>query len=308
MEQSEISKIDVWKMAIRPHTLPAAIGPVLVGAGFAITVNQFRLFPSLAALIGAVLLQILSNLGNDYYDFLKGYDTKDRVGFTRTAASGLLSIKELKLGILINIILAVLTGIYILFSVLGYSIFGVNGVVVIITIGVLSIIFSLLYSGGPYPLSVLGLGDVFVLIFFGFFAVMGTYFVNTGSLSYAVFIGSFAPGFLITAILVVNNYRDYESDKAVGKNTLIVRFGQRFGQTEYFLLLLIPYIILFVLFFFYENFSIFIFLPILTLWMAKKNLSELNPNTPKERLNPLLGKTAKLSMYFSILFAIGLAI
>ncbi len=304
----QMSKLDVWKIAIRPHTLPAAVGPVLVGISFAVTLGQFRLLPSMAALLGAVLLQILSNLGNDYYDFLKGFDTEERVGFTRVAAGGLISIKELKIGILVNIVLAVITGFYIIYSVIEYTVFGVNGSLFILGIGVLSLIFALLYSGGPYPLSVLGLGDLFVLIFFGFFSVTGTFFVNTGTMSYAVLLGSLAPGLLITAILVVNNYRDYETDKKLGKNTLVVRFGERFGQTEYFLLILIPYIIPFLLFFLYANFSIFIVLPLLTVPIAKNNIAELNPQTPKPKLNSLLGKTAKLSLYYSILFAIGISL
>lgn len=295
MEGSTPSKFSIWMLAIRPKTLPAAIAPVLVGTSFVLKINQFVFLPALFALIGALLIQILSNLGNDYFDFTKGIDDETRVGPTRVMQSGLLTIKEMKIGIAVNLVLAMLIGIYLIF---------VGGLTILI-IGVSSLIFALLYSGGPFPLSSIGLGDIFVFVYFGIIAVNGTFFVQALSWNIAVLIGSIAPGLLITAILVVNNYRDYETDKAKGKGTLVVFFGKNFGLYEYYFTLIGAYTVPFVLYVLFLNFNFWIFLPLLSLPMAvpliKSMKTENGPN-----LNKTLAGTARLSLVYSLLLAIGI--
>ena len=308
MKIDGLSKSRIWALAIRPKTLPAAVGPVLVGSAFAFAIDKLDVFISITAILGAVLLQILSNLGNDYFDFVKGKDTEERTGPIRVAQSGLLSLKELRLGIGINIFFITVIGLYIVISSNKFTIYGIPGSVVILFVGMSSIIFAILYSGGRYPLSSLGLGDIFVLLFFGIVAVNGTYFVNTGELSLAPFIGSFGSGFLITAILVVNNYRDYEADKNTGKKTLIVRFGQKFGEHEYRVCIFFPYMVPFVLFILYSNFGYLIFLPILSIFLAADAISRFKPTTPKFKLNKLLAGTSRLSLFYNSLLSLGIVL
>ena len=308
MKTEKLSKKRIWVLAIRPKTLPAAVGPVLVGSAFAFSINKLDIFISIAAILGALFLQILSNLGNDYFDFVKGKDTEERTGPLRVAQSGLLSLRELRNGIGINVVLALAVGLFIVVNSHKFTVYGIPGSLVIMFIGVLSIIFAILYSGGPYPLSSLGLGDLFVLIFFGIIAVNGTYFVNAGELSLAPLIGSFGPGLMITAILVVNNYRDYETDKKTSKKTLVVRFGQQFGKIEYNACILLPYTVPFVLFIAFVNFSYLIFLPVVSIFLAVDAIKRLNLKTPKPELNKLLASTSRLSLFYSILLALGITL
>ncbi len=291
-------------MAIRPKTLPAAISPVLVGTATAIHDDLFTFWPAFAAMIGSLLLQILSNLANDYYDFVKGNESDKRTGPTRVAASGLLSLEELKIGIVINIVSAIIIGLYLIY---------VGGIVILI-IGILSIIFALLYSGGPYPLSTIGLGDIFVFIFFGLVAVTGSYYVQAIShISQITFISlnhvmiiSVPTGLLITAILVINNYRDIEADKQVGKFTLAVFMGKKLSQIYFITLLIISYAIPFYLLF--MNYSVFILLPLLSLGKAGKLIRNVLSGNEGVLMNKTLGKTAQLGLIYSILYAIGIVV
>ena len=210
-----LTRRQAWWLAIRPRTLPAAVGPVVVGVGLAIGDGAFRLLPALAALAGALLLQIASNLANDYYDFVKGYDQTDRKGPLRVALSGLISLKELRLGLILVLAMSAGIGLYLIY---------VGGWPILI-VGVAAMICAVIYSGGPFPLSAHGLGDLFVFLFFGLAAVVGTYYVQALTVTPLVLVAALPSGFLITAILVVNNLRDIDSDRRVGKKTLAVRIG-----------------------------------------------------------------------------------
>lgn len=291
----ELSKFRIWLLAIRPKTLPAAVSPVVIGTAMAMRDEVFLLGPAMAALIGALLIQILSNLANDYYDFVKGIDGEDRQGPVRVAASGLLSLQELKRGIWVNVLLAMIIGLYLIFV----------GGPVILLIGVLSLIFAALYSGGPYPLSSIGLGDLFVFIFFGLTAVSGTYFVQSGSLTGLVLLVAVPPGLLITAILAVNNYRDIETDKKAGKFTLAVFMGHKASQYYYASLLVISYIVPLLLYLF-GNFSPWIFLPFLTLYKSRNLIKRVMKSNEGKIMNPTLGGTAILGLQFSMYFAAGI--
>jgi 1,4-dihydroxy-2-naphthoate polyprenyltransferase len=310
VEQPEsLSKLQIWLLAARLKTLPAAISPVFVGVALAIQIDSFRPWVSIFAILGSLSLQILSNLANDYFDYLKGVDTEERVGPVRVMHSGLLTVKEMQLGILVNIVITLIIGFYILFSALEFTFAGLNGAVIIIIIGISSIIFSILYSGGPFPLSSLGLGDVFVFLFFGIIAVQGTFFINVGTFELAALIAACAPGAIITAILVVNNYRDYETDKNVGKKTLVVIFGESFGKWQYRFLIGFSYAIPLLMFLMYPlHFNMLVMLPILSSPLAFAQLKKINKNATTEELNKLLANTAKLSFIFSLLFSIGLVL
>ncbi|MDA3810378.1 MAG: 1,4-dihydroxy-2-naphthoate polyprenyltransferase [Spirochaetaceae bacterium] len=287
--------IQPWIDVTRPKTLPAAAAPVLVGSALAWSAAGFRFVPALAAFLGALLLQIAVNLANDYFDFIKGIDTDERLGPQRATASGLISLKKMRIAIAMVIFLAVLDGLYLVF---------VGGLPVLI-IGIFSILSLLAYSGGPYPLASHGLGDLFVFIFFGLVAVGGTYYVQTLNINGIVIMGSLPSAMQITAILVVNNYRDRDTDKKSGKNTLAVKIGEKATRIEYTLLLLLPYVIP-LLFLFKYQVQWPVLLPLLSIVLTIPLLKQINGRYQGKELNKTLAGTAKLSLIFSILFSAGL--
>lgn len=213
----------VWLLAIRPKTLPAAASGVIVATVLAWRDGGFALGPALAALAIALLLQIGSNLANDVYDDERGTDTADRLGPLRVTNAGLLSRGQVKHGMVMVFAIAFALGIYLTV---------VRGPMVLV-IGVAAIVSAIAYTGGPYPLGYHGLGEVFVFLFFGLAAVVGTYWVQAGSTSPAAWLMAVPVGMLITAIIVVNNLRDIEQDRAGGKRTLAVRLGTQATKAEY---------------------------------------------------------------------------
>ena len=287
-------KPQIWVMAARPRTLPAAIGPVIVGTSLAWADGQFSLMPALAAAAGALLLQILSNFANDYFDFAKGVDTRERVGPTRVMAAGLLSARELRLGMAAVLGLAIVDGIY-LILVGGWP---------ILVVGAASILAALLYTGGPLPFGYRGLGDLFVFIFFGLTAVCGTYYVQAGTLSLAVLATAVPVGFLITAILVVNNLRDIETDARAGKRTLAVLIGAKNTRRQYLALLVLAYSVTFLLWLVF-GLGASVLLPCLSLPLAARRAYSIFTAKGKE-LNSVLAATAQLSLQFSLLLSLGI--
>lgn len=213
----------VWCGAMRPRTLPAAFSPVLVGTALAWREDAVR-WPAAAACLGfAVLVQIGTNFANDYYDFIKGADGAERVGPRRAVASGWVAPATMRAAMIAVFGAAFLVGL----SLLAY------GGWPLLVIGVLSIACGVAYTGGPYPLAYHGLGDLFVLIFFGLVATGATVYVQVGELSPAAIVAGLAIGALATNILVANNYRDVETDARAGKNTLLVRWGRDYGRAQF---------------------------------------------------------------------------
>ncbi|MGM0556922.1 MAG: 1,4-dihydroxy-2-naphthoate polyprenyltransferase, partial [Myxococcota bacterium] len=221
--QQTISAPRAWVMATRPKTLAAAAVPVAVGTGVAVSHDQFQWLPALVALLGAFLIQIGTNLANDYFDFQKGADNEDRLGPTRVVSSGLISAKAVRNAMILAFALAAAVGSYLIWL----------GGWPILVIGVLSIMSGIAYTGGPFPLGYNGLGDLFVFIFFGVVAVMGTYYVQALEWSLESFVASVPVGLLSVAILIVNNYRDIDTDRAAGKMTLAVRLGRSLTRVQY---------------------------------------------------------------------------
>ncbi len=212
-----------WVLATRPPTLAAAVVPVLVGSAVALGAGGFSLGPALAALVGAILIQVGTNFANDVFDFEKGADTAERLGPLRAAQAGLLSPGAIRRGMWVTFGLAVVVGLYLAsVSHLG-----------ILLLGAVSIASGIAYTGGPYPLGYNGLGDVFVFLFFGFAAVCGTAFVQMGSIPESGWWSALGLGALSTNILVVNNLRDLPTDQVAGKRTVAVRFGRGFVLAEY---------------------------------------------------------------------------
>lgn len=292
---SNSPKLKIWIQAARPQTLPAAFVPVCLGASLAIHNGAFDLAASIVALLCAFLIQIGTNFANDYFDFKKGADTEERIGFDRATAKGEISANAMLTATIITMGLAFLLGLYLVWHA-GWVILG---------IGVLSLIFGILYTGGPFPLGYNGLGDIFVFIFFGIVAVMGTYYVNALEWGVASFWASLAVGALSTNILVINNLRDVEQDKKAGKNTLGVLLGENALRWEYLIMLAIAMAIP-PHFFFRLDYNIYVFIPFLSLPMALSLVRQVWLEEDKRKLNKTLERTAQFMTIFGVLFSAGI--
>ena len=291
------SGIKGWVTAARPKTLPAALGPILPGAALAWSKGSFKLLPVIAALTAAMLLQIAVNIANDYFDFIHGIDTPDRVGPTRAAAGGLLSLKSMRMSMVLITVLILTIGVYLVY-IAGLP---------ILFIGLASVISVYLYSAGPFPLSTNALGDLFVFLFFGPAAVCGTYYVQTLSLNIEIILYSVSVGLLITAILVVNNYRDIETDTAGGKRTLAVVLGEKLTRLEYSILVLIAYLIPPALVFLNDaSPRVLLSLIPAPLWVPL--FRDINGRAHGQALNKTLAGTAKMGLLFSVLLSLGIVL
>ncbi|MCW9707179.1 1,4-dihydroxy-2-naphthoate polyprenyltransferase [Fodinibius salsisoli] len=292
-----LRSLKIWVDAARPQTLAAAFIPVCVGASLAIYHQNFSWLPSLIALLCAFLIQIGTNFANDYFDFKKGADTDDRVGFERATAKGLVSARTMRNATILTMGIAFLLGLYLVWHA-GWIIFWV---------GIVSLICGILYTGGPFPLGYNGLGDLFVFIFFGIVAVMGTYYVNALEWTIDSFWASLFVGALSTNILVVNNLRDVEQDGPAGKNTLGVLFGEDVLRWEYLLMMLLALAIP-PHFYFRLNYGVAIFLPFLLLPFAVWLVFKIWTIEKKPKLNAVLERTAQFMTAFGLLFSGGILI
>lgn len=285
-----------WLLAARPATLTAALVPVLVGTAVAHATLGVRAGPALAALFGAFMLQITSNFANDVFDHEKGADTSERLGPTRAVQAGLLTPAQMRAGMALTIALAFACGVYLTW-VAGW---------IVVAIGIASILSAVAYTGGPYPLGYHGLGDLFVMIFFGFVAVCGTVYVQTGAVPALAWLAAIPVGAIATCVLVVNNVRDRETDVKAGKRTLAVRLGRRAGVIEYGALLALAYAVPLAAVLWLHR-APWALLPIVTLPIALR-LTRTIATTEGRPLNDCLVGTAKLLLAWGVLFAVGLVI
>lgn len=288
------SLFDAWLVAIRPKTLPTALGPVLVGVVLARRAASFAWLPAVAALLGALLLQIASNIANDVFDFEQGKDTTERLGPLRAVQSGMLSPAQARTGLAITLSICTAVGIY-LVSRGGWP---------ILLIGLSSMLAAVAYTAGPYPLGYHGLGELFVFLFFGPVAVAGTEFAISRATSPDAYVASISIGALAANILVVNNLRDRSEDAKTGKRTLAVRFGERFILAFAATMVAVAYLA--PSYFWLFRHSPWPFLvPSLTLPMALVWWGRLR--TVRGRpMNALLARAAKLVFLFSVLLSFGL--
>lgn len=286
-----------WLLATRPATLTVAMVPVVIGSAVAHTLGSLRIGPALAALLGAIWIQIGTNLANDVFDYEKGADTHERLGPLRVTQAGLLAPAQVRRGMVVSFALAALAGLYLAW---------IAGPV-IVAIGLVSIASGIAYTGGPYPLGYNGLGDLFVFVFFGLVAVCGTVFVQTGAIPSLAIWASLPVGAIATAVLVVNNVRDFPTDSKVGKRTLVVRLGRGFGVVEYVALLGVAYAVPILLLLLGLG-GQWVLLPLLTAPLALP----LCRNVIRERdgaiLNRTLAGTARLLLLHGLLFAIGIGL
>lgn len=284
----------VWIHAARPKTLPAGIAPVLVGSAIAYADGYFDPVIFVAIIFAVLMIQIGTNYANDYYDYVKGTDTQNRRGPTRATQAGLVSPPAMKNAFVITFSLAVVAGLYLVWK----------GGVVIILIGLASIICGILYTAGPLPLGYIGLADLFVLVFFGPVAVGGTYYLLTRQCHPIVLIAGLSPGLISTALLTINNIRDYSTDKTAGKKTLVVRFGVFFGVLEYYVCIITACLIPVVLSFWTRSHYLSN-LALLTLLFAVAPLKALLNKPDADILNDLLARTGKLVLIYCVLFSVG---
>jgi 1,4-dihydroxy-2-naphthoate octaprenyltransferase len=287
-------QLAVWASAARLRTLPASVAPVLIGVVLAFADGVGHAPAALAALIGAMLIQIGTNYANDYFDFVKGADTVERIGPRRAVQAGLVSPEAMRRATILVFGLAILVGLYLAW----------RGGWPILIVGIASILCGVLYTGGPFPLGYRGLGDVFVLLFFGPVAVAGTYWVQALELGWLPILAGLGPGLISTAILAVNNLRDRETDAKAGKRTLAVKLGVRFTRIEYTACVVAACLVP-LGFFVFGIAGPMILLPLLTLVVAWPVNRTVWSEADGVALNGALADTGKLLMLYAVLFSIG---
>lgn len=288
--------LQVWTMAIRPKTLPAAVAPVIAGTAVAIHEGGAHWPSAIFAMVTALLLQIAANLANDALDFRRGADTAERLGPVRTTSSGLVSAEAVLKATALVLGLAVLTGLPLV----------LRGGWPILLLGLAAIACAVAYTGGPFPLAYLGLGEVFVLLFFGLAAVAGTAWIQTGELTGLAIATSIPIGALAVAILVVNNLRDIHTDRQAGKRTVAVRLGERGTRREFAVMLIIagaaPVVFWIVGWLNWSSVLTIVWWPFAAgLW------NQVTTRTGRE-LNPTLGNTGRALLYYSLALSAALVI
>jgi 1,4-dihydroxy-2-naphthoate octaprenyltransferase len=287
----------IWLMAARPKTLPAAAAPVLVGTAYAATLGTFRPLTFIATLLGALLIQIGTNLSNDYSDARRGADTDDRLGPVRVTAGGLVPPKQVLIATYVAFGLAVLVGVYLILTS-GWE---------LLLVGVLSILAGVLYTGGPRPYGYEGLGEVFVFLFFGIVAVTGTFFAQTTELAWEAFVLAVPVGLLATAILIVNNTRDLETDRRAGKRTLAVRLGRHRVRIFYALTVYLAFATAPLAWALGgEHLTPWLLLPWLSLPIAAPIVRTVRNKVDGPSLNGALARTGMLQLAFCVLLSAGL--
>jgi 1,4-dihydroxy-2-naphthoate octaprenyltransferase len=295
LERSRPSAVRIWLMAARLRTLPAAIAPVLVGTSLALGNGTFHPLTFLAALLGAVFIQVGTNLSNDYSDARRGADTEDRLGPVRVTAGGLVPPSQVLVATYATFGLAVLCGIY-LIAVAGWE---------LLAVGAASILAGVLYTGGPRPYGYEGLGELFVFLFFGIVAVAGSYFVQVQQLPWEAFVCAVPVGLLASAILVVNNVRDIETDRRAGKRTLAVRLGRDRTRVLYTAMLAAAFIAA-PLPWPLGSMNAWLLLPWLALPLALAVARVVRTRTDGPSLNGALARTGMLQLVFCLLYSAGI--
>ena len=282
-------------MAARPRTLPAAVAPVLVGTSLAIRYGTFHALAFIAALLGAMAIQIGTNLSNDYSDARRGADTDERIGPVRVTAGGLVPPRQVLIATYLTFAAAVLCGVY-LIAIAGWA---------LLAVGAASILAGVLYPGGPRPYGYAGLGEVFVFLFFGIVAVSGSYFVQRRALPWQAFVLAVPVGLLIAAILVVNNVRDIDTDRRAGKRTLAVRLGR--GRTRVLFAAIVAgaFVTSWVPWF-AGSLSPWLLLTVAAAPLALGVVQTVRTHSDGPSLNSALARTARLALVFCLLLCAGI--
>lgn len=287
----------IWILASRPRTLPAAIAPVLVGTALAASEDEFHALPFAAALVGSIFIQIGTNLSNDYSDARRGADTDDRLGPVRVTAGGLMPPRHVLVGTYIAFSIAVAAGLY-LAAVAGWE---------LLLVGVASILAGVLYTGGPRPYGYEGLGELFVFVFFGIVAVVGSYYVQTEELRWEAFALAVPVGLLSSAILVVNNVRDIDTDRRAGKRTLAVKLGRDRARQLFTAMVVLSFLAP-VVTFALGGLTAWLLISLIALPLAVPLIRTVSSRTDGPALNGALAGTGRLLAVFSLLLAAGVVL
>jgi 1,4-dihydroxy-2-naphthoate octaprenyltransferase len=295
LERRRSSALRIWLMAARLRTLPAAIAPVLVGTSLALGDGTFHPLAFVAALFGAIFIQVGTNLSNDYSDARRGADTEDRLGPVRVTAGGLVPPRQVLIATYVTFGLAVACGIY-LIAVAGWE---------LLAVGAASILAGVLYTGGPRPYGYEGLGELFVFLFFGIVAVTGSYFVQVQQLPWEAFVCAVPVGLLASAILVVNNVRDIDTDRRAGKRTLAVRLGRARTRGLYVAMLAGAFVVA-PLPWPLGSMDAWLLLPWLSLPLAIAVTRVVRSRVDGPSLNGALARTGMLQLVFCLLYSAGI--
>jgi 1,4-dihydroxy-2-naphthoate polyprenyltransferase len=290
-----VSSVRIWIMAARLRTLPAAVAPVLVGTALSATERHLRVGGFVAALLGAIFIQVGTNLSNDYSDARRGADAEDRLGPVRVTAGGLVPPRQVLIATYVSFGLAVLFGIY-LIAVAGWE---------LLLVGAASILAGVAYTGGPRPYGYEGLGELFVFLFFGVVAVAGSFFVQVTALHWEAFALAVPVGLLAAGILVVNNVRDIDSDRRAGKRTLAVKLGRERTRVMYAVVVYVAYLLTPVTWLFGPT-TAWVLLPWLTLPLATGVVRIVRTRTDGPSLNGALAQSGMLQLAFCMLLSAGL--
>ncbi|MBK5145642.1 1,4-dihydroxy-2-naphthoate polyprenyltransferase [Budviciaceae bacterium BWR-B9] len=297
------SKTAAWIESLRPRTLPLALASIVTGSALAAWMNHFQLDIALMALLTAAMLQILSNLANDYGDAIKGSDTETRIGPNRGMQKGLINQAQMKRALIIVIILTIASGI----ALIALACKKPEDIIGFLGLGLLAIIASITYTVGRKPYGYMGLGDISVLIFFGWLSVAGTYYLQAGTFDTVVMLPATACGLLATAVLNINNLRDIDNDRMNGKNTLAVRLGPLWGRRYHFMLLAGALLCL-VLFALFDLRSWSGWLFILAVPLLYRHAMYVLHEPTAVAMRPMLEQMVKGALLTNILFAIGVVL
>ncbi|EAR54572.1 1,4-dihydroxy-2-naphthoate octaprenyltransferase [Photobacterium sp. SKA34] len=295
------SSLAIWLDAARPKTLPLAIASIVCGSAVAGWHGSFSAPIAALALLTALLLQILSNLANDYGDAVKGTDNDDRLGPQRAIQSGLVTPKTMRTAMLVNIILTAVSGLSLIFIACNNP----HDIIGFILLGALAIVASIAYTVGNKPYGYRGLGDLSVLIFFGWLGVAGTFYLQAGSIDSVIMLPATACGLLAVGVLNINNLRDIDNDRAYGKQTLVVRMGPEWGR-KYHLFLLTGSVVCLTLFSLFETKSLFGWLFLLSVPLLFKHGRAVYHSKNGEELRPMMGTMVKCALLTNLLFALGI--
>jgi 1,4-dihydroxy-2-naphthoate octaprenyltransferase len=289
----------IWLDAARPKTLPLALVSILTGSVLAYSTQQFSFAVALLAFLTATLLQILSNLANDYGDAVKGTDNEQRLGPMRAIQSGEVTQADMKHAIIINVLLTIASGL----ALVLYALDSLHSILAFIGLGVLAIVAAIAYTVGNKPYGYVGLGDISVFIFFGLLGVAGTYFLHTGVVAPSLVLPAIGCGLLAVAVLNINNMRDIENDEVCGKRTVAVRLGQKKAK-QYHTILLVGALLAFIVYLLLQPGPVWISLPfLLSMLVVYKHGKAVWMADQPAQIAPMMPVIVKCSLVTNLLFA-----
>ncbi|ALE20849.1 TPA: 1,4-dihydroxy-2-naphthoate polyprenyltransferase [Proteus mirabilis] len=301
--QHSISRTQAWLESLRPKTLPLGLIAIVTGSALAYWTGHFELPIALLAILTAGTLQILSNLANDYGDAVKGTDTEERLGPLRGMQKGVITPAQMKKALIINVIISCISGIALIIVACKKP----EDAIGFLVMGLLAIVAAITYTVGKRPYGYMGLGDISVLIFFGWLSVIGTYYLQANAFNIVTLLPATACGLLSVAVLNINNMRDLENDIQAGKNTLAVRLGASGSRIYHTCVIAIAIICLIVFTLIYmHRWTAWLFL--LAVPMLLLHIKRVNADLSGEAMRPLLEHMVKAALLTNILFSLGLVL